>query len=65
MKIRINWKRFFLIIAIVAPALILIDIVMDSLKHQLVWSEIFGSLNILQKIACGIIGGLFFAAEKK
>ncbi len=65
MKIKIHYKKLFLIVAIVVPALFLCDIVLDTLKHKLDWSEIFGIMNILQKFACALILGYFLATSRK
>jgi len=65
MKIKIHYKKLLLIIAIVVPALLLCDIVLDTLKHKLDWGEVFGFMNILQKFACALILGYFLATSKK
>jgi hypothetical protein len=61
----INWKKFFLTLIITTIVLLLADIILDYLKKELLFSEIFSGKNLLLKTTAGLILALFVATADK
>jgi hypothetical protein len=60
-----NYKKFFITLILTGLVLLAFDIIKDYFTHELDWKEIFGIKNILLKLACGTILGIYLATMKK